>query len=74
MTINEYKKHIKCYIECYLEGRYTVSECIYVMNKFIDNNTWLIPDINERITKQNKLYIYGLDKLSQAIKATERRQ
>ena len=72
MTINEYKKHIKCYIECYQEGRYTVSECIQVMDKFIQGNTWLIPDIDQRISKQNKLYQYALKTLHDAIAKMDR--
>ena len=72
MTINEYKKHINVYVDCYLEGRYTVSECIQVIDKFIQNNTWLIPDINQKISKQNKLYKYALKALHDSIVKMDR--
>ena len=72
MTINECKMDIRCYVECYQEGRYTVSECLQCIDKFIQRETWYLYHIDEKISKQNKLYQYGLKALNAAIEKMDK--
>ena len=72
MRYIDVKRYVSCNVKCYTEGRYTVSECIRQIDRDIQCNTNCIPDIDTRISQQNKLYLYGMIELTKAIKKMER--
>ena len=57
------KKTLSVIIQCYQENRYTLFDCINQINREINNNTWCIPQKEEREQQQQKLYRYALSKL-----------
>ena len=59
-------------IAMYTKGLISVSETMQQLDKAIEKNTWMIPNIDYRISLQNKLYRYGLNKLSKAIEYMEK--
>ena len=66
------KRIVSCCVDTFLEGRYTVSECIRQIDKTIQCETNCIPNHDIRIRQQYKLYSYGLDKLHKAILKMDR--
>ena len=73
MTIELTKAVIMASIDTYKRGNYSVSDCLRMIDKDIRRETDCIPNIDKRLTAQNKLYLYGLNQLEKAIKSMERR-
>ena len=74
MRYIDIKRSVAADIWAYENGRYTVTECLKQIDRDIHINTDCIPNIDTRIEQQNKLYIYGLEKLVKSIKTMERRK
>lgn len=66
------KRIIESCIDTYKRGLYSVPDCFQQIDKAIQKETWLIPDIDEKIKRQNRLYKYGLALLHKAIVQRER--
>lgn len=66
------KRIIASCIDTYERGHYTISECLQQIENEIQKETWLIPDINEKIKRQSRLYIYSLSLLHKAIVQMDR--
>ena len=73
MDKNQVKKILLSCIETYSKGLYSISDCIKQIDREILIATNCNPDIDTRISQQNKLYLYSLSELTKAIKAMERR-
>ena len=66
------KDMIDKYVTMYVSGFLSVSECIAKLDVIVQSATVNIPDIDNRIRQQNKLYKYALSNLVKAINRTER--
>ena len=66
------KRIIESSIDTYNRGYYTISDCLQQIDKTIQKATWLIPDTDEKLKKQRKLYKYGLLLLQKAIAKMDR--
>lgn len=59
-------------IHQYTQGRFSVSDTIAIVEKYIYRNTWHIYDIDKRIKTQNRLYKYFFSNMHKAINYMER--
>ena len=66
------KRIIESCIDTYKRGLYSVPDCFQQIDKAIQKETWLIPDVDEKIKRQNRLYKYGLALLHKAIVQMDR--
>ena len=63
---------IESCIDTYKRGHYKIPDCLQQIKNAIQKETWLIPDVDEKIKRQNRLYKYGLALLHKAIVQRER--
>ena len=66
------KQLLNSYIQLYSSGLLSISECFARLDNTIQKATDNISNTDDRISQQNKLYIYGMAMLTKAIKQNER--